>query len=364
MGCSPSVPSVPSNDKAKLHTPISPEGGRGVLWANSQDGWYHALGCERSCGTFLNDIPSSATDFRVVKPLERRFIELDPTEDQDGTIIFGLTREALKVREGWEFSVSYVQLVIDGVPSASSNIGDVLAWVEAPGEAPVLGSDVDTLLSVTRVMSVTSQPSSSDDCVMLAVDLPMGRYTKGTPSIVRAALHPDKAVQVRLIASVFTAPKTTPEYFPSHFVCPSQRVFRAQVGQESVDVPLRLPTFGLLQAIVVALPFHTVHVHDVALLLDGHEMVCVPGTVARTVFTTRFFSASPRPGWTYLCVPLSVDFVNTVQRNYCLRLCGELDLGSPVVRRGSLAVSVRFKRNEDGYCTGGGEVLVQACLLH
>ena len=362
MGCTPSVPSNDSAKYQKLHTPISPDGGRGVLWANSQGGWYHALGgCEHR-GTFMGDIPSSATDFRFIKPLERRFIELDPTEYQEKMIIFGLTHEALKVPDGWAFTVGYLQLVIDGVP-ASSNIGDVLEWVEAPGEERMLGSDIDTLLSVTRAMTVMSEPSSNDDCVMLAVNLPMGRCTKGTP-IVRAALHPDKAVQVKLIASVFTAPNhQSIDGIPKGFVCPSHRVFRAQVGQESIEVPLHLAESGLLQAIVVALPFHTVHVRDVTLLLDGHEMARAPGTVARIVFTTRY-GASPRPGWTYLCLPLSVDFVNTTQRNDCLRLCGELDLRSPVVHRGSLAVSVRFKRKEDGACTGGGEALVQACLLH
>ena len=363
MGCSPSVPSNDSAKYQKLHTPISPDGGRGVLWANSQ-GLYHALGCENSNGTFMGDnIPSSATDFQFIKPLERRFIELDPIEDQDKTVFFGLTRETLKVREGWSFRVSHLQLVIDSVP-ASTDIGDVLAWVEAPGEERVIGSDIDILLSVTNAMTVMSQPSSNDDCVMLTVNLPMGECTKG-PLIVRAALHPDKVVQVKLVASVFTAPhQINSEFTRRHFVCSSPRVFRAQVGQESVDVPLRLPNSGLLQAIVVALPFHAVHVRDVALLLDGHEVVCAPGTITRTVFATRYGGAPPRPGWTYLCLPLSVDFVKTTQRNNCLRLCGELDLMSPVVRRGSLIVSVRFKRKDGDVCTGDGEALVQACLLH
>jgi len=186
---------------------------------------------------------------------------------------------------------------------------------------------------------------------------------------VKFALNPGKEVHAKLQVGVYTAPPRSIKR-EIGFLWPCHQVFRARVDQESVDVPLHLPTSGLLQAIVVALPFQTVHVRDVALpfqtvhvrdvalLIDRHEMVCVPGTTARMVFATRYGPVPNLQGWTYLCLPLSMDFV---KENGCIRHCGELDLDSPVVKRGTLVVSVRFKKT----CPGGDdkEALVQACML-
>lgn len=353
MGSSQSIPTV---DEGKLkHKPLSPDGGRSVLWANSQGGMYHACGCEDKCGTFIHDIPTGSIACRIMTSAERRFIEIEPDENQ----VFHLTHEALKVPVGWVFRVNDVVLIVDGV-DASDTLGDVLAWVEMTGgTGRVIGSDVDTLLSVTGAITMMSEPSLIDDRIKLAMSVPVGRPPTNTNTnvCVMFALKPGKTVNAKLQVSVYTAPtRSIKRDIDSLWPC--QRVFRGRVDQESVDVPLHLPTSGLLQAIVVALPFQTVHVRDVALLIDGHEMVCAPGTIARMVFATRYGPVPNRPGWTYLCLPLSMDFV---KENGCLGLCGELDLSSPVVKRGTLAVSVRFKKT----CPGGDdkEALVQACML-
>ena len=106
-----------------------------------------------------------------------------------------------------------------------------------------------------------------------------------------------------------------------------------------------------------------------ALLLDGRELTRIPGTLARAAFERRYNPPGDGAGWTHLCLPLTVDFESPKRAAVELArlrrdLCGELDLSSPAVRLGRLAVRVRFEREArcgfTDFCT---DALVQACLL-
>ena len=352
-------------------------GAGGVLEANFSGGWYHGAGEGATrAPIFGNRRADSAVPIAMVTPTERRFLELELTEWEDSgkrVARFDVTRESLGVPTGWVFRVCGLQLVVEG---RQMRLSDALAWVEGPNAevARVSGLAIEALLAVTHAMPLMAERSSINNTVQFAVDLPVGRQGMEVPMRVRAGLATEGG-RPRLVVSFLVSPKGSEG---SGGLWESNRLFTAPVsGADEAIVPLELPCQSppppngisdLLQALVVALPFSGVRVHDVALLLDARELTCIPGTLARTLFERRYNptgdGARLCEGWTYLCLPLTVDFeypmmgaVMTARRQRLL--VGELDLSTPAVRGGRLAVRVRFDRFMD-FC---GDVLVQACLL-
>lgn len=367
-------------------------GAGGVLGANFSGGWYHGAG-ERADRALIfgNRRSDSAFPACMLCPAERRFSELELTEWEDSgkrVARFDVTRESLGVPAGWVFRVIGLQLVVDGLSGRCGvesgrvlRLSDALAWVEGPNAevARVSGQAIEALLAVTGAMPVMaerSSSSSSSSAVRFAVDLPVGRQSMDVPMRVRAGLAAGGG-RPRLMVSFLVSPKG-PE--GSGGLWESSRLFTAPVsGADEALVPLELPCpsppnglSDLLQALVVALPFSEVRVHDMALLLGARELTCIPGTLARSLFERRYNPTGDGTrlceGWTYLCLPLTVDFecpmmgaVVTARRQRFL--CGELDLSTPAVRGGRLAVRVRFEGEGCGFTGFHGDALVQACLL-
>lgn len=317
---------------------------------NATGSWFHDAVMNHAGRTLIGPDANTAIRSIGVAPAERWFVELTPVEHEDDDIVvFDLRRNCMGIHQGWSYRLCDLLLVVEAV-SPDCGLSDVLVWVEAPdGEGQrVSGAEIETLMSVTGVMPVTR------DAAMFMVGLPVGRPVEAER--VRVALRRENVVCTKIVASIITTPREGAVVSRRGFLWQSHRLFRAPVTCEcgEVVIPLKLPRHGLLQALVVSPPF----VRDVALLLDDRELVCAPGSIARTTFMKKY---GPHPKG--VCLPLSFNFELPSREHYAdpsnqVRiLCGELDLSAPAVQEGHLSLRVRFDRPFEG------DALVLACIL-
>ena len=312
------------------------------------------------------------------QPTERRYVELDPAEFVDASKLhssFQLTRETLGVAPDQPFRILTVTLLCEHPYPFRTKLSEVLDWVETPTGADgsafrVHGDTVSALLVDIGACRVQTQVS--DDSFVHALSVPFGGADALLWSCdevrkrfeVHAATKEHVRARVSLVAELLVgmpdAIAVAALHRPRHTALVSR--WPVSQGQLEVNVPIAGQR-GLLRVLTAAVPWHLGPVRRVALVLDGRELVGLPGIVAALdVLTVKGHKTAYRPSYDAQLLYLPLSAFPTRAPDGSLVLTGELRLDAPAVRSGDLVLRITFT-NQRPPPPPSSFVHVQACLL-
>ena len=306
------------------------------------------------------------------QPTERRYVELDPTEFADASKLvssFELTRKTLGVAADRPFRILALTVLCEQHPHPLCKLSEALDWVETPtgagGSAFRVHGDTVTSLLVdigasrvrTQVLErsivhAASVPFGGADALLWSSDDRQKRF------VVRAAVN-GIVTRVSLVAELLVGWPDAMTVAVLHKPRHTALLVRWPVdpGQLEVNVPIQQQR-GLFRVLTVAVPWDIGPVRRVALVLDGRELVGLPGIVAALdVLNVKGEKLAYRPAHDAQLLHLPLSAFPTRAPDGSLYVTGELRLDAP----GDLVLRITFDHRHPS--SSSSFVHVQARLL-
>jgi hypothetical protein len=293
------------------------------------------------------------------QPTERRYVDLDVFEFADASkleSIFELTRMSLGLMAAVDQPFKVMDLTLMCEHPEALELSDVLDWVETqtgPGGSAfrVHGDTISGLLTDTGASRLMTEIRNKNAGVVHAVTIPFGGaeallwpgHEDAKRFAVRVATK-DAKPRLRLVAELLVGQRNACVIpvlgMPRHDTLVARQPVAE--GQLEIDVTLHRK-HGLLRMLTAAVPRILGPVKRIALMLDGRELVGLPGLVAALDVMNIRGEKIPQnnPKTRLLLLPLSA--LPRRAPDGSLYVSGELHLDAPAVRSGSLALRITLE---------------------